>query len=149
LGLISVGLGIAIVTLLPVHAGLSQGIRPGMLSALGATFLGNLRVIDPLDLLQNVLLFLPFGYFIAAPVFQGSEASRTPAEAERKSGGSGALRACVAGVLLSLGLEFLQLWIPGRYCSMLDVVLNGMGAFLGGALAFAWRPEAGKPLGEV
>lgn len=127
LGLISVGLGIAIVTLLPVHSGLAQGIRPGMLSSLGSTFLGNLRVIDPLDIVQNILLFLPFGYFASAT----------------------ALRACLMGAILSLGLEFLQLWIPGRYCSMLDVLLNAAGAFLGGALAFAWHPETGKPVGEV
>lgn len=36
------------------------------------------------------------------------------------------------GVVLSLAVETLQLFLPGRYCSPVDVLTNGLGAFLGG-----------------
>src|SRR5690606_4788883 len=38
---------------------------------------------------------------------------------------------CLAGISLSAGVEALQTWIPGRYPSLSDVLLNGAGALCG------------------
>jgi glycopeptide antibiotics resistance protein len=34
--------------------------------------------------------------------------------------------------LLSVAIEFAQLFVPGRYTSTIDVITNGSGAWLGG-----------------
>jgi glycopeptide antibiotics resistance protein len=36
--------------------------------------------------------------------------------------------------LLSVAIEFTQLFIPGRYASAIDVITNGVGAWLGGLI---------------
>ena len=124
LALLSAGLGIGIVTLLPVHAGLAHGFRPDVIATLGHTLKTNALTTDVLDLSQNVLLFLPLGYFVAAtagPIPKGARARL--------------LEACLAGLMLSVAVEALQLLLPGRFCSPLDVLTNGLGAFLGGLAA--------------
>src|SRR5207244_1142101 len=37
--------------------------------------------------------------------------------------------------LLSIGVEVVQIWVPGRYSSANDVIFNSLGALVGGALA--------------
>lgn len=79
------------------------------------------------DVLVNILLFLPFG---AALTVTGVPLSR-----------------CVlGGALLSAGVEFAQLYIPGRDPSLGDVVSNTLGSGLGVLLvatASRWFLPAG------
>jgi len=64
------------------------------------------------DLVQNVALFVPLGFAVA---FAGG-------------------RAIVVGAAASLTVEMLQLFVPGRYASPLDLATNTLGAWLGAAL---------------
>ena len=73
------------------------------------------------DLILNVLLFIPYGF--------GLGAMRVPR-----------LRAGLIVVLTTLLVEFLQMYVvPGRYSSVADVVTNSAGGILGMALAHQSR----------
>ncbi len=76
------------------------------------------------DVLTNVLAYLPFGFFVAL-------AQR------RHDPGSRLSLAIVAGTLLSLAMETLQMYLPMRYASLADLLSNAAGSALGGALALA------------
>ena len=82
------------------------------------------------DLLANLLLFVPYGLLLAAPM-----------EPHRR------LLALLGGTALALGLQYLQFWFPDRVPSGTDAVLNlvgiavGLGAgLLGTPLVRRWRP---------
>jgi hypothetical protein len=78
------------------------------------------------DALTNILLFLPFG------------AAATVVFRDWRAGVLGALA-------LSLGIETVQLWIPGRYTSPADVASNTLGGALGVLLVVgrhAWLSPA-------
>jgi glycopeptide antibiotics resistance protein len=77
----------------------------------------------PKDLLQNVLLFVPFGWSY------GSGRTRRPALA-------GALALAFA---ISALAEFTQLFSMERYPSTSDVLMAVLGTALGFSGAFAWR----------
>ena len=47
-------------------------------------------------------------------------------------------RTVVAGVVISLGIELLQLAIPGRTTATVDVLCNSLGAAAGWLLARRW-----------
>lgn len=49
------------------------------------------------------------------------------------------LTAAMACALLSMGVELLQLFIPGRYCCVSDWVLNTAGAWTGALLVTQLR----------
>ena len=86
-----------------------SGIRAGNL---GGTFIR--------DIVMNLLLFLPWGFLIAARVVQA------------KRGFLFALGiATVTGFLLSVAVESAQLFSASRSSSPLDVLLNTVSAFLG------------------
>lgn len=92
------------------------------------------------DITTNILVYLPFGFLLASVL-------RTRMR----------LRYAVwwvatAGLLLSLSMEILQNFLPGRNASNLDILTNTAGAFAGalvarvteghrwpGALLFSWR----------
>jgi hypothetical protein len=79
------------------------------------------------DVLVNILLFLPFGAALAAA-------------------GVPLSRCVLAGALLSAGVEFSQLYLPGRHPSLGDVVSNTAGSGLGFVLvttAPGWMLPAG------
>jgi hypothetical protein len=59
-----------------------------------------------------------------------------------------ALLAAVAGSLLSLALESLQSFLPGRVPSRLDWAANTVGAIAGGLLGACW-PRAGRHAGAL
>ena len=80
------------------------------------------------DLLTNVLAYLPLGFFLALTL-RHLPGRWTPA--------------CVAlllGILLSLGLECAQSWLPARVASNLDLACNTVGTGLGALLTF-WHGE--------
>lgn len=73
--------------------------------------------ISRTDALTNVLVYLPLGWLLAV---------RTP--------GRGSLRATLLGCGLSLIVEYLQAFLPGRVPSVLDWGLNTVGTLLGAEL---------------
>lgn len=70
------------------------------------------------DLLANILLYLPFGFFAAKTLTRLAPAFRV-------------FIALLAGALLSTASEYAQLWDLGRVAAMSDVYANSIGAFLG------------------
>jgi hypothetical protein len=106
---------IAVLTLAP--GGAEVGISPWCLTC------GDRGLAD---LLLNVLLFAPLGAALAAR-------------------GASPRRALLLGLAFSLGIEVLQLLIPGRAPTARDVLTNGFGCWLG-ARAFlstrAWAVDS-------
>lgn len=75
------------------------------------------------DVLANVVLFIPLGFLFQL--------------ARRRAGWRSLLQALGFGVLVSIAMEACQLFLPGRYSSVIDVATNGFGAWLGAAAAAA------------
>jgi VanZ family protein len=80
------------------------------------------------DIIENVLLFLPLGFTMSG--YSTHREFRT--------------LAAVAGVLLlslfvSYSIEVVQLFIPGRFTSLKDVLSNTAGAGLGVLCHSAWH----------
>ncbi|MEX2375108.1 MAG: VanZ family protein [Dehalococcoidia bacterium] len=71
------------------------------------------------DLVLNVVLYMPLGLLAAQRI--------------------GVWRTLLLGVLLSMGVELIQLFLPGRFSTLGDVVANGSGALAG---AFLYRVSA-------
>jgi VanZ family protein len=76
----------------------------------------------PFDGIANALAYLPFGFFVALV-----PRSRPPL-------GRMAV-ACAAGAALSFAMESLQMYLPPRDASVVDLAANTVGAVIGGALA--------------
>ncbi len=74
------------------------------------------------DLVTNVLLFIPVGFL--------GRLTR------RKGADFFCLQVIAIGLLLSFAVESAQVFIPGRYPQVTDVLTNGFGAWLG-AISFA------------
>jgi len=79
--------------------------------------------VKPIDIVVNVLLYLPFGYWFA----------------QLRGGRRGQVwGAVVAAAMLSLATEWTQLYSHSRFPSMTDVTNNLIGTALG-----AWWVSAG------
>ncbi|HEX8886729.1 MAG TPA: VanZ family protein [Noviherbaspirillum sp.] len=96
--------------------------------------------LDKADVLQNVLVYAPFGLLAALWLAGAMQARRA------------ALLATIMGTVLSLAMECLQQFNPARVASLVDIAMNALGSGLGallagtmlrhtlsGALALAWR----------
>ena len=79
------------------------------------------------EMLNNVLLYLPFGFCFALLV------------EPRYGRTAGLLAATVAGGLLSLYMELLQASVPMRVVSLKDLSLNAFGALAGAVLGSTWH----------
>jgi glycopeptide antibiotics resistance protein len=79
------------------------------------------------EMLNNVLLYLPFGFCVALLV--EPRFGRT----------AGLLAAALAGGLLSIYMELLQASVPIRVASLKDLSLNTCGALAGAMLGSAWH----------
>ena len=86
------------------------------------------------DLITNIILFLPIGFLFRL--------------SRRKNKDRFCIQALGFGILLSLGIEFSQLFVPGRYTQVIDVITNGMGAWLG-AMVFVFLIGRLKEGGSV
>lgn len=92
-------------------------------------------LLDPVDFVANILLFVPLGflYRLTRPKTHGF-----------------ALGVLVLGALLSLAIESAQLFESNRNTSIVDVVTNAFGAWMG-ALAFdriaRWANIDGRVIG--
>jgi hypothetical protein len=73
-----------------------------------------------LDAILNVFLFIPFGIGL-------------------RLAGLSRKRVIAIGLVTTITVETLQLWIPGRDTSLGDVVTNTLGTVLGVLLADIWR----------
>ena len=73
------------------------------------------------DLLANALAYLPFGLFVALVPRRASPLLRVGV-------------ALAAGVVLSFGMETLQMFLPPRDASLVDFLANAAGALAGGFL---------------
>jgi VanZ family protein len=82
------------------------------------TLLFGTETIARADALTNLLVYLPLGWLL---VF------RWP--------GLGSLRAALLGCSISLAIEYLQAFLPGRVPSVLDWGLNSAGTLIGAELA--------------
>ncbi len=84
------------------------------------------------DMVTNLLIYMPLGFLLmrGLPLL-------------RRCRGCKWLLVLVAGTLLSLTLEYLQAYIPGRTSSMLDLLLNAGGTGIGALLALLIEPGSG------
>jgi VanZ family protein len=81
------------------------------------------------DVAINVLAYAPFGFFVAL--------------AGRRTALAHLAAATGAGVLLSFTMETLQMFIPTRDASAMDLVCNTAGAGIGGLVAMAFERTPG------
>lgn len=84
------------------------------------------------DLLSNILLYLPFGFFA------------TCALPRRLSRAARALIATLAGTALAGSIETAQFYDVGRVTSMGDMYANGIGAGIGAVIAALYWPLVGE-----
>ena len=83
---------------------------------------------DPADVVNNIVLFMPFGVGLAWLLTQ------------RRDRWAVALAATVVlAMSLSLSVELLQLFLPTRTSTPFDVLTNTLGAGLGAILALGYR----------
>ena len=82
------------------------------------------------DVIANILLFLPFGFFAMQRVLP-----RVPRLIRL-------LIIVVAGAAFSLGIESIQSCLPGRVVSVYDILTNTIGTLLGAV--FGWKNRRGK-----
>lgn len=81
------------------------------------------------DVIANVITYIPFGFFIAL--------------IPRRRPPLGRLSVAIAGgAALSFAMETLQMFVPPRDASVIDLVANTAGAAAGGALAAAFARSA-------
>ncbi|MGD9228718.1 MAG: VanZ family protein [Desulfobacterales bacterium] len=72
------------------------------------------------DFIRNIFLFIPIGFLFRLN--------------RRHNKDILCLTTLIFGFLLSSAIEFAQIFIPGRYTQVIDVVTNGFGAWLGGTI---------------
>ena len=85
------------------------------------------------DLIQNLVLFAPFGACLAL-------ATTTPRPRHD------ALRALGFGTMLSVTVELLQLLTESRVTQLADVWRNALGASLAALVVSSWRARKSSPL---
>jgi VanZ family protein len=73
------------------------------------------------DVIANVLAYVPFGMFVALIPRRASPLVRTGI-------------ALMAGATISFGMETLQMFLPTRAASLIDLIANASGALVGGVL---------------
>jgi VanZ family protein len=93
------------------------------------------RYLTAADALLNVAVYIPLGVF----AFVASK---------RRFGTAGGLAFAAAyGLLTSLALESVQMYIPARIASNLDIAFNAAGALAGAVAGWALSPP--RPLGQA
>ena len=88
------------------------------------------------DFMANIVLFIPIGFLF--------KLSRRPVKDAL------CLKPLFFGILLSMSIEFTQLFIPGRYTQVSDVITNGLGAWLGAILFLLLKAQlSGERAGKL
>jgi VanZ family protein len=88
------------------------------------------QVVEKADLVQNVLAYLPLGLFLVVLLMR-SMRFRTAI-----------VSATLAGAALSLAMECIQQFVPGRTPSPVDLMLNTLGTCAGGLCAVFLTAES-------
>src|ERR1700683_5436649 len=112
--------GILFLTLFPFvfafHTKLPGNDSPFLLQS-------GLKGVGWIDDFLNVMLFVPFGFGLAARF-----------RPRGKSSGFTLILSLAAGAMLSYGIEFLQNYIPSRDAGWHDIITNTTGSVVGFAL---------------
>jgi VanZ family protein len=88
------------------------------------------------DILANIVLYLPIGYLLSAMVRQQYPTSFTVA------------MPVFSSALVSFVIEILQAYLPTRYSSSMDVIVNSLGAGIGVFAQYrGWAEKALSLLG--
>ena len=82
------------------------------------------------DALVNLLAYLPFGALLALTLRARLDAKRS------------VLWAVLGGLLLSVAMEYLQMYLPRRTSSNADILTNGVGTLCGALLAVGMARQA-------
>ncbi len=90
------------------------------------------------DFPRNILFFLPFGFGLSGVLAHHSRKDIDSLKIGR--------RVFVAGMLLSVIMESIQLFIPDRVTSLADVAANSIGALVGYGLFHIWKMGIGRAL---
>lgn len=116
-------------TLIPFDFAHGPGDLPELLGTISwsLTYFGENRP-SLTDIVGNVFLFIPFGFLMHLFLRQRGVAAALPLTV-------------AAGMLLSLGIEFTQLFIPNRNTALHDLVNNTAGSAVGavGAMILSGR----------
>ncbi len=102
-------------------------------SVVSIVLFGWLEHIFLFDIVQNLILFLPFGFFASGYLLL----RKTPLLKVL-------LLATIASFCISFFIESLQTYNPARIPSLLDVALNTVSGFLGGLIAIPLMPHYPK-----
>lgn len=126
------------------------GWRPLSVWTDGFLFAPMPRYITRNDISTNLLAYLPFGYLLARYLYRPGQSQLL------------LMLVCLAGALLSLAMESLQVLLPTRVASNLDILLNSLGALTGALLAqhharwlragealYSWRHSWFRELGTT
>lgn len=86
------------------------------------------------DLLTNFLVYIPLGFLLALNM-------------SKKAGfAARVLLSVVLGTMLSVTMEYLQMFLPGRTSSLLDVLLNSFSSCCGALCV--WGQDQRSPIGK-
>jgi glycopeptide antibiotics resistance protein len=77
------------------------------------------------DILLNVLGFVPFGALVVVYVWVATSS------VSKKD----VFFAVLAGLSISMAIELLQVFLPSRDSSLLDVIMNTLGTWIGASAA--------------
>ena len=105
-----------------------------------APFVNGVRRFSILDVVSNVLLFVPFGF-----LWVGAEIGRRPFGRLVNA----VLAVWLIGFLFGLGIEAGQTYSPGRTASILDALSNGIGSAVGGAAGYLFLRGLSDGFGET
>lgn len=78
------------------------------------------RYVTRTDIATNVLVYMPFGLLLGAILHQDMRLRQA------------LIWVTVCGLLLSFVMEYLQMFVPGRNSSYVDIMTNTLGTFIGG-----------------
>ncbi|MBD5784997.1 VanZ family protein [Cellulosimicrobium terreum] len=95
--------------------------------------LGVPMTLPVLEASANVVMFLPFG-LLGVPLVHGRSRARRDVPGAAASPWRALVIVTLAGAALSTAIELTQHLLPGRVPTVQDVVLNTVGALLGGLL---------------
>ena len=102
---------------------LFMGIKPGSSEVSATKYFLSLRDVTlNKDLIINILGFSPFGYLMMSYLLGGNRLKKKI---------SAVAVTMLGGVTISVGLEIIQYFIPGRHSSLSDWIFNSVGTLLG------------------
>lgn len=107
-------------------------MRPDAMAEVVALFAAPSLQMQRGDLVGNLLLFVPYGFLVALA-----------ARSDRRPGRTYLLHAA-AGMLVAVGVQVVQIWLPSRVPALGDAAINAGGMALGfvlGQLALRLRPS--------